>query len=93
MEELIVEHFKNLFSVFFNHTEVEFLTGLKGRVNEIMNQELTIDYTAEEVYKVLLQMHPTKAPDLDGMAPVFFQNFGMLLANLLLLLSVNPSIR
>lgn len=40
-----------------------------------MNQELTIDYTAEEVYKVLMQMHPTKASDLDGMAPVFFQKF------------------
>ena len=39
------------------------------------NQNLTRDFTAMEVKMVLKQMFPLKAPDPNGMPPLFFQYF------------------
>ena len=40
-----------------------------------MQQELTCDFTAEEIKDALFQMGSTKAPGLDGMNALFFQKF------------------
>ena len=37
-----------------------------------MQQELTCDFTAEEIKDALFQMGSTKAPGLDGMNALFF---------------------
>lgn len=50
-----------------------FLDALEGRVMTTMNEELLWDFTKEEVAAALWQMHPTKAPWLDGMPPLLFQ--------------------
>ena len=40
-----------------------------------MNSTLLQRYNPEEVKQALFQMHPSKAPRLDGMSPFFFQKF------------------
>lgn len=52
---------------------MEFLSSLEVRVTNLMNEELSKEFTIEEVQKALKQMHLTKAPGLDGMSLVFYQ--------------------
>ena len=40
-----------------------------------MNEELLADFKVEKVWYALKQMHPTKAPGLDGMSPIFFKHY------------------
>ena len=40
-----------------------------------MNNDLTRDFTMDEVKEVLQQMHPTKAPNPDGMSAIFYQKY------------------
>ncbi|KAL8137209.1 hypothetical protein V2J09_003210 [Rumex salicifolius] len=40
-----------------------------------MNADLLLLPTAEEVLYALFQMHPIKAPGVDGMHAIFFQKF------------------
>ena len=40
-----------------------------------MNDELLIEFKEEEVWKALQQMHPTKAPGLNGMSPIFYKKY------------------
>ena len=44
-------------------------------VTNHMANSLTQPYIEEEVRVVLFQMHPSKAPGLDGMSPFFFQKY------------------
>lgn len=44
-------------------------------VSEELNEDLTKEFTADEVRAALRQMHPTKAPGPDGMSAVFFQKY------------------
>ena len=48
---------------------------IQVKVSEEMNDELTKDFTMEEVRTALEQMHPTKAPGLDGMSTIFYQKY------------------
>lgn len=48
---------------------------LQGRVSQAMNFALTQPFTKEEIKKSLFDMHPAKAPGVDGMPAGFFQNF------------------
>ena len=41
----------------------------------MMNGELLGTFKEEEIKAALNQMHPTKAPGLDGMLPIFFQKY------------------
>lgn len=38
-----------------------------------MQQKLNVEFTKEEVQKVMKQMHPNKASDPDRMTPIFYQ--------------------
>ena len=40
-----------------------------------MNAELTKTFTRDEVIIALKQLHPTKAPGLDGMSAIFFHKY------------------
>ena len=45
------------------------------RIIREMNEELIRPFTREEVTKALHQIHPTKAPSLDGMSAIFFHKY------------------
>ncbi|XP_074293296.1 uncharacterized protein LOC141620279 [Silene latifolia] len=51
------------------------LVGIEGRVTEEMNAGLSNDYSEEEVITALKQMHPLKAPGIDGMNGLFYQTY------------------
>lgn len=46
-----------------------------------MNNELSKEFTREENYHALNQMHPTKASRPDGMPPIFFQKYWSIVEN------------
>ena len=48
-------------------------------INEEENSFLTTEYTAEEVHQAIKQMHPSKAPKLDGMPALFYQKYWSML--------------
>ena len=48
---------------------------MEERVSLEMNEELQREFRAEEVWMALKQMHPTKAPGLDGMSPIIYQTY------------------
>ena len=48
-------------------------------INEEMNAKLVADFEASEVHDAIKQMAPLKAPDLDGMPPIFYQSYWDLL--------------
>lgn len=49
------------------------LEGLKPKVIKDMKDQLTHQFTAEEIIKALAQMCPTKAPGPDILPIVFFK--------------------
>lgn len=51
------------------------LEGLGRRVTRDMEEELSRDFTEEEIKVALQQMHPTKAPGPDGLSPLFYQRY------------------
>ena len=46
-----------------------------------MNQELTQEFTVEEVEISLIQLAPLKSPGLDDMLPLFYQNYWSLVGS------------
>lgn len=44
-------------------------------ITETMNRMLMQEPTGEEIQMALFQMHPNKAPGIDGMHALFFQKF------------------
>ena len=51
------------------------LSSVARVITDGMNETLTWPYIEDEVHKALFQMHPSKAPGLDGMLPFFFQKY------------------
>ena len=67
------------------------------KVKSEMNNELTRDFTMEEVRTALQQMHSTKAPNPDDMSAIFYQKYwniiGLNVANIVLnVLNSNASL-
>ena len=48
---------------------------MESTVTASHNSQLLQTYSAEEIKKVVFQMHPSKSPDPDGMIPFFFQKY------------------
>ena len=51
------------------------LSSITTRVSLDMNKELLVDFKAKEVWYALKQLHLTKAPEPDGMSPIFFKHY------------------
>lgn len=47
-----------------------------GQVTDSMNEDLTKEFTRDEIYTTLKQMQPTKAPGPDGISPIFSRSIG-----------------
>lgn len=54
---------------------------IEGRVTSKHNLLLTQEFICEDVKSAIFSMHPNKNPDLDGMNPAFFQNFGKIIGS------------
>ena len=75
VEDVILNYFTEIYSTTFP-TEFEASLGaVDRRVSEAMNAELLKEFKEEEVLQALMQMHPTKSPDPDGMSSIFYQKY------------------
>ena len=70
-----ISYFENIYSTSFPIGIDEITNVVPRRVTEEMNTELTQVFTRDEVTKALQQIHPTKAPNLDGMFAIFYHKY------------------
>lgn len=77
IEDTVVGYFQNIFHSrgVLDRVVHKVLEACSRRVTTKMNEELLRSYSEEEIQFALLYMHPSKAPGLDGMSPLFFQKF------------------
>ena len=75
LSEMVRDYYKNLF-LSSRPTEVEeVVLAIKPAVTEDMNNCLIKPFSREEIENALKQMALLKAPDPDGMPPIFFRKF------------------
>lgn len=75
IEREVLDYFTTIFST-TNPTSFEAsLKSINLRITVDMNESLLKEFSEVEVRKALQKMHPTKAPDLDGMSPIFYQKY------------------
>ena len=71
--EVAVSYFEKLYATSHPDRIQEVTNAMESKVSVEMNQDLIKQFTKEEVDVALKQMHPTKAPDPDGMFAIFYQ--------------------
>ena len=69
LEEIVVGYYRTLFQTNNPMNFIELLAAIQRKVTRIMNQQLTREYSEQEVKVALKQMYPLKASGLDGMPP------------------------
>ena len=70
-----ISYFKKIYSTSSPYGISEVTCAVPRCVTEDMNAELTKVFTREEVTNAFKQLHPTKAPGLDGMSAIFFHKY------------------
>ena len=70
-----ISYFENIYSTSFPTGIDKITNAVPERVTEKMNIELTKVFTRDEVTKALQQLHPTKAPNPDGMSTIFYHKY------------------
>ena len=75
IERIVLEYFKGIFKSDHPSNFDASLSAINQRISPEMNESLTLEFKAEEIWRALKQMHPTKAPGPNGMSSVFFQNY------------------
>ena len=73
MANIIIQYYKELFTSANPRFPEEVLLTIETRVSAQMNEKLSADYKAWEVYEAVKQMALLKAPNSDGMHPIFSQ--------------------
>lgn len=71
----MVKYYETLFSSTEPSVSTNVLACVPTVINEEMNATLCQDFDASEVNNALQQMAPLKAPDPDGMPPLFYKHF------------------
>ena len=77
----LVEYFQKLFTSTNNLNPHEAVNSINTIISEDMRSQLSATFTTGEVQIALKQLTPLKAPGLDGMPPLFYQNFWNLTGN------------
>lgn len=77
MTNIMLDYFESLFT---SDNPIEshmqpILDILPLKVDDHINSFLCAPFTADEVKHALFDMHPDKAPGLDGLYPLFYQKF------------------
>ncbi|KAL5859559.1 hypothetical protein ACOSQ4_000855 [Xanthoceras sorbifolium] len=82
IEREVVDFYSELFSSGAEHpgSMEEVLSCVEGKVSEEMNMGLSRMFTGDEVLRALKHMDPLKAPGLDGLPVLSFQNVAGLLS-------------
>lgn len=75
IQKVFVSYFSKMFTTKGNLKIEEALEALNHKLPEDMMNELTKPFMEEEVTRALFQMHPCKAPCLDGMSVIFLKKF------------------
>ena len=75
IEKIITDYFSFIFSLDQPSNFEASLEIMDERVTPEMNNELLKEFKAEEVWRVLKQMHPTISLGLNGMSPIFYQKY------------------
>ena len=78
---IVTSYFEELSSTSHPSGLDDVLNCIQPRVTEEANDKLCKPYTHGDVDQALAQMHPHKAPRLDGMNPFFFQKFWDIVGN------------
>lgn len=76
IENVIYDYYTDLFLT-QNPTELTIdnvIQHVKCKVTHEMNSNLSTPFTTEEVRQAIFDMHPSKAPGLDGFNAQFFQD-------------------
>ena len=73
--DIVEEYYTTLFTTNHPTDFNEILQAMQPKVTPQMNQMLDKAFIASEAHVALKQMHPLKAPGLDGMPPLFYQKF------------------
>ena len=72
---MLNEFYSRLFTSSQPHDLDRILDGVDEVVTDEMRTDLARAYTSEEVDAAIKEMAPLKAPDPDGMPPLFFQTY------------------
>ena len=75
VEDIILKYFNDIYSTTFPIDFEASLGAVGRRVSEAMNAKLLNEFKEEEMWRALMQMHPTKSFSPDGMSPIFFQKY------------------
>ncbi|XP_021761699.1 uncharacterized protein LOC110726522 [Chenopodium quinoa] len=75
MQDIILGYFSTLFTSDGSRDIDEALAGVSNVITDEMNQKLCAEPTGEEIHRALFEMHPNKAPGIDGMHALFYQKF------------------
>lgn len=68
-------NFRNLFTTSGAQSDQSIIRDVEHIVSDEMNYQLLVEYMDEEIEVFVKQMHPMKALDPYGIAPVFYQKY------------------
>ena len=71
VEGVFLEYFSRIYATSRPTQMEQVFQYIERKVDEVINNELIKEFTAEEVKQALMQMNPDKAPALDGMTALF----------------------
>lgn len=78
---LITAFYDNLFATSSPSGYMDALDGLDEVVTQDMNEALEAKPSKVEIRSAVFQMHPTKAPGMDGFHALFYQKFWDVVGN------------
>ena len=69
------QYYNDLFTTTNPADFEEILTEILSTISRQMNENLIKPVEEKDIRQALFSMHPNKAPEQDGMSPLFFQQY------------------